>query len=118
MAVKEGGLSVEKDPCRLGVVPARLHLGESNLALTRWGLGREGGTGSPTGVHGPLVQLRLPLSCHHRCFCFRGVSMARNLDPQERMPIHDGETYLWPERGGYHARRYYIYQPRANMYTG
>ena len=79
-----------------------------SLALARWVLGMEDGTGSPTGVHGPWSSFDWPLRCHHRCFCFRGVSTTRSLDPQERMSIHDGETYLWPERG---AVGTLIYQP-------
>lgn len=112
MAVKEGGLPVKEDPCRLGrVFPPACICASRGLALARWVLSREGGTGSPAGAHGPAFGC--PLCCHSRCF--RGLSTARSLGPQERVPIHAGETYLWPERGG--CRRYYIYQHRASVYT-
>lgn len=93
---REGGLPVEQTLVGWGEwfewFPPACVCASRGLALARWVLGRACGTASPAGAHGTWPRSGRPLSCHRRCF--RGLSTARSLDPQERMDaLPNGEAY-------------------------
>lgn len=111
MAVNGGGLPVEQTLVGLGEwFPPACVCASRALALARWVLGRACGTASPAGAHGPWPRSGRPLSCHRGCF--RGLSTARSLDPQERTDAHpNDESYRTCSESGEDAVGTNIHQP-------